>query len=359
MRPLRVVFAAGGTAGHIEPALNVADVIKAKLPDAQIRFIGSAHGLENRLVPQRGYALSTVDAAPFPRSVSLNALAFPFRLRRSIHQARALIKGSDVVVGFGGYPAAPAMIAAHRLGIPLVIHEANARAGLVNRMAARWTPHVYACDPQVLMGAQRCAMPLRSSIATLDRAALRQPAQQAWGIDGQAVVVFGGSQGAQHLNSVLAAALPQLREHNITVIHAYGIKNEPPQAQAGYLPVPYIDDMAQAYAAADLVIARAGAMTCAEVTAVGIPAIFIPLPIGNGEQQLNAQPIAQAGGAVIIADEELTDERLVREILPIMSDDVLRSQMAQAAESLGSPDSAHQLAQDIVAVASQHRSSHE
>jgi UDP-N-acetylglucosamine--N-acetylmuramyl-(pentapeptide) pyrophosphoryl-undecaprenol N-acetylglucosamine transferase len=359
MKPLQVVFAAGGTAGHIEPALNVADVIAVESPNTRISFIGSSQGLENRLVPQRGYSLATVNAAPFPRAISRDAFTFPFRMTHSIRQARSLIKGSDVVVGFGGYPAAPAMIAAHRLGIPLVIHEANARAGLVNRMAARWTPHIYACDPRVLAGARKCAMPLRSSIAHLDRGKERRHAQELWGIDGPAVLVFGGSQGAHHLNAVLAAVLPDLLQHKITVIHSYGMKNEPPQAQPGYVPVPYIEDMAQAYAAVDTVVARAGAMTCAEVTAVGMPAIFIPLPIGNGEQRLNAMPIAQAGGAVIIDDGELTQDRLLGEVLGIMTDDDLRSRMSDAAQGLGSRDSSQYLANEILTVARDYRSTHE
>lgn len=351
MRPLRFVFAAGGTAGHIEPALNVADAIKVAHPQTQIVFLGGTRGLESTLIPARGYELQTVTAVPFPRKLNADTFAFPTRLWHATKQAKAIVRGSDAVIGFGGYPAVPAYIAANRLGIPLVIHEANAKAGLANRLGARWTRHQYASHVGVLPSAQLCGLPVRAEIAHLDRAALRASAQSEIGVKGPTVLVFGGSQGAQRLNSVLAQALPSILATGVQVIHAYGTHNLPPQLQDGYQPVPYIHDMAMAYAASDLVIARAGAMTCAEVTAVGIPTVFVPLPIGNGEQRLNAQPIVDAGGAFMIDEAALTPEWLADQVSVILSDQRRLEMMSHAARELGSAESAARMAADIVAIA--------
>jgi UDP-N-acetylglucosamine--N-acetylmuramyl-(pentapeptide) pyrophosphoryl-undecaprenol N-acetylglucosamine transferase len=351
MKPLRLVFAAGGTAGHIEPALNVADAITAMQPDTFISFLGSERGLETTLVPARGYPLHTVTAVPFPRKPNLAALTFPSKLWRATRQAKAYVQGADAVIGFGGYPAVPGYIAAHRLGIPCIIHEANAKAGLANRLAARWTTHQYASHPAVLPGSIRCALPIRASIATLDRATARDAAQRELGVQGPTVLVFGGSQGARHLNAVLTDALPELLAAGVNVLHAYGSKNQAPSAQPGYRPLAYIDEMAQAYAAADLVVARAGAMTCAEVTAIGMPTIFVPLPIGNGEQRLNAEPIVEAGGAIMIDDAALTPTWLVEHVTWLLADPARLAAMSTAAASIGAPESTSRLAADILAIA--------
>jgi UDP-N-acetylglucosamine--N-acetylmuramyl-(pentapeptide) pyrophosphoryl-undecaprenol N-acetylglucosamine transferase len=351
MKPLRLVFAAGGTAGHIEPALNVADAIRAIQPDVDITFLGGDRGLETTLVPARGYPLRTVTAVPFPRKPSLQMLTFPATMWRATRQAKTFVRGADAVIGFGGYPAVPGYVAAHQLGIPLIIHEANAKAGLANRLAARWTSHKYASHPAVLPGSIRCALPIRTSIATLDRATARNAAQRELGVHGPTVLVFGGSQGAQHLNEVLAEALPELLAAGVNVVHAYGSRNEAPPAQPGYRPVAYINDMAQAYAAADLVVARAGAMTCAEVTAIGMPTLFVPLPIGNGEQRLNAAPIVEAGGALMIDDAALTPAWLVEHVNALLADPDRLAKMSEASASIGVPMSTSQLANDICAIA--------
>lgn len=345
---MRVLFAAGGTAGHIEPALTLADALQVRRPELDIAFIGGDRGLETTLVPERGYRLHRVPAVAFPRSLTPAALAFPGHLWRATRAATTIVRGARVVVGFGGYPAVPAYLAARRLHTPLVIHEANAKAGMANRLAARWANATFASYPGSLPNAELCPLPLRPALAQLDRPALRGPAQQAFGVQGPTVLVFGGSQGAQHLNAVVAEALPALLAQGFGVIHAFGAKNAPPAQQPNYRPLPYITDMAQAYAAADLVICRAGAMTCTEISAVRIPTIFVPLATGNGEQRWNAEPIVATGGAVMVADADLTANRLVTLIAELLGDPARLSSMSDALGTIGARSGTERLAQSVL-----------
>lgn len=350
---MRVLFAAGGTAGHIEPALTLADALQARRPALDIEFIGGDRGLENTLVPDRGYRLHSVPAVAFPRSLTPNAVTFPGQLWRATRAATKIARRADVVVGFGGYPAVPAYLAARRLGTPLVIHEANAKAGMANRLAARWARAIFASYPGALPGADVCPLPLRPALAHLDRSALRAPAQEQFGVHGPTVLVFGGSQGAQHLNAVVAESLPALLAQGFAVIHALGAKNAPPAQQPNYRPLPYITDMAQAYAAADLVVCRAGAMTCTEVSAVGIPAIFVPLATGNGEQRLNAAPIVATGGAVMVADADLTANRLTKLVGDLLSDPPRLASMSDALGRIASRSGTERLAESVLGLLDQ------
>ncbi len=352
---VHVILAAGGTGGHIEPALNVGDALRRQDPDVTITVIGSDRGLETTLVPARGYDLVTVPAVPMPRRPGADLLRLGPRLRRAVAQAADVIQSrrADVVVGFGGYAAVPAYLAARRTRTPLVVHEANARAGLANKLAARFTPHVYATDPQVLRGARRMALPLRHAIATLDRGGTRDQAREFFGLDPAAPVllVFGGSQGAQRLNEVVAASRVALETDGIEILHAFGARNEVPAASPGYVPVPFIDRMDLAYAAADLAVTRAGAMTCAELAAVGLPAIYVPLPIGNGEQRLNALPVVRAGGGLIIDDADLTAEWLTRTSASVLHDGDRLSAMGAAASRHGVRDADEQMARVVIEAA--------
>ncbi len=288
---LHVVVAGGGTAGHVEPALNVADALCAIDPTVTVSALGTAEGLETRLVPARGYELDIIARVPLPRRPTLDLFSLPWRMRAAVNQTREILqrRQADVLVGFGGYVSMPAYLAA-RNRVPIVIHEANARAGLANRVGRRFTPYVAEAVAGSLPGAIRVGIPLRASVASLDRVAGRSAARRAWNLDQESpcLLVFGGSQGARNINQAVGGALPALAESGIQVIHAYGEKNadQITVEHPDYHPVPYIDDMAQAYCAADLAICRAGAMTCAELAAVGLPALYVPLPIGNGEQRL-------------------------------------------------------------------------
>ena len=348
---MHVLLAAGGTAGHVEPALNVGDALRRLDPAVDVTVLGGERGLESTLVPARGYELVTVPSVPMPRRPGRDLVLLPSRLRTAVRQSARVIeeRGIDVVVGFGGYAAAPAYLAARRTRTPLVIHEANARAGVANRLGARFTPHVYATFPDAMGGARPMALPLRRAIATLDRSARRAEARQVLGLSDEAPVllVFGGSQGAVRLNATVAGALPGLADAGIEVLHAYGPRNAAPAPAAGYHPVPYLDRMDLAYAAADLAVTRAGAMTCAELAAVGLPAIYVPLPIGNGEQRLNALPVVTAGGGLLIDDADITSEWLTGTVRGLLEDGPRLEAMSAAASAHGVRDADEQLARIV------------
>jgi UDP-N-acetylglucosamine--N-acetylmuramyl-(pentapeptide) pyrophosphoryl-undecaprenol N-acetylglucosamine transferase len=352
---VKVLLAAGGTAGHIEPALTLADALTAADPTTEIVMAGRDVGLEARLIPERGRRLRTIPAVPMPRKPSVDLLLVGPRVAGSVRAMRRILaeESPDVVVGFGGYVAIPAYLAARRSGIPVVIHEANARAGLANRVGARMTPWTAEAVPGSIPGATHVGMPLRPAIADLDRDAMRAEARAHFGLepDRTTLLVFGGSLGAAHLNEVLTAAAPDLRGAGVQVLHAVGDRQMGvgvvDDGPVPYVTLPYIDRMDLAYAAADLAITRAGAMTCAELTAVGLPAVYVPLPIGNGEQRLNAAPIVAAGGGLLIDDADFTVDDVRTTVIPLLTDAERRDQMSRAAATLGKRDGAQRLA-DLV-----------
>ncbi|MFO7252025.1 MAG: undecaprenyldiphospho-muramoylpentapeptide beta-N-acetylglucosaminyltransferase [Actinomycetes bacterium] len=357
---MRVVLAGGGTAGHIEPALALADALRRIDPDIGITCLGTERGLETRLVPERGYELRLVPAVPLPRSLTPQLLTVPGRLAGAVGAATAILDEvrADVLVGFGGYVATPAYLAARRRGIPVIVHEANPRPGLANRLGARLTEHVFTGHPNTpLPNAQYVGIPLRREIVELDRFALGDKARSYFGLeeDRPTLLVFGGSQGAVSLNRAALAAADRLRAAGIQVLHMIGPKNtvekEPPPGDPQYVVLPYIDRMDLAYAAADVALCRAGAMTCAELTAVGLPAAYVPLPHGNGEQALNAEPIVKGGGGIMVQDSELSGEWIVRTLLPILLDPDRVAIMSEAASRLGRKDAAGTLAQHVLRIA--------
>jgi UDP-N-acetylglucosamine--N-acetylmuramyl-(pentapeptide) pyrophosphoryl-undecaprenol N-acetylglucosamine transferase len=350
-----IVLAAGGTAGHIEPALTLADEIMRQVPQSRITVIGTDRGLEATLVPARGYRLIQVPATPMPRRVSMDLVRLPTRIEAATRRARSALTSTDaeVVVGFGGYGALPAYLAARRCRVPLVIHEANAKAGLANRLGARLTPHVYATYPDCLPGALEMGLPIRPLIAQLQRAERRSEARLYFNLpdDQPLLLVFGGSQGAQHINGVLALALDSLLAAGICVLHGYGAANVAPVERAGYRAVPYLDRMDLAYAAADFALVRAGAMTCAELAAVGLPAAYVPLPIGNGEQRLNALPVVRAGGGLLVDNQDLTAQWLATTVPGLLHDAARVARMSDAARQRGVPDAAPRLAAVVLDIA--------
>jgi UDP-N-acetylglucosamine--N-acetylmuramyl-(pentapeptide) pyrophosphoryl-undecaprenol N-acetylglucosamine transferase len=352
---MHVVLAAGGTAGHIEPALNVGDAIRRINPDVTLSVLGGDRGLEGTLVPQRGYELDVVPSVPLPRRPNGDLLRLGPRLSRSVRAASAVLarRRADVVMGFGGYAAVPAYLAARRAHIPIVIHESNARPGVANRLGARFTPYVFESYPGTISGARPMAVPLRRQIAALDRTATRNEGRLYFGLKAElpTLLVFGGSQGAVRLNGIVQKAVPALFENGVQVLHSYGGRNEAPPAHEGYVALPYIDRMDLAYAAADLAMTRAGAMTCGELAAVGLPAIYVPLPIGNGEQRLNALPVVNAGGGVLIDDGDLTAEWLTQTVLAVLHDGTRLGSMSSAAYGYGVRDADEQLARIVLEAA--------
>ncbi|MGZ4617670.1 MAG: UDP-N-acetylglucosamine--N-acetylmuramyl-(pentapeptide) pyrophosphoryl-undecaprenol N-acetylglucosamine transferase [Frankiaceae bacterium] len=400
-----VVLAAGGSAGHVEPALAVADALRAAHPDVVSTVLGTAEGPEAQLVPARGYALSTIPRVPLPRSLSWDLVAVPWRLVGAQRAAAAALRDTraDVVVGFGGYVSAPAYLAARLHAVPIVVHEANSLPGLANRMGARLTRHVAVSTPETpLPHAVLTGIPLRRVLLTSRSSqqdpAARAAARRSLGLDPDrpTLLAFGGSLGAAHLNTAMVGAAARLAAAGIQVLHSTGTRkyadvvaglrragittsargtaassnaargtaasgtaargtaasgttaggtarSAASTQTAPYVAVPYLSDMPAAYAAADLAVCRAGAITCAELGLVGLPAVYVPLPVGNGEQRLNALPMVRAGGGVMIENEALSGDELVARIVPLVTDPARLAEMRSAAGRSGRTDAAQRV----------------
>jgi len=362
---MRVTLAGGGSAGHIEPALALADALRRLEPDAEVTCLGTERGLETRLIPLRGYPLELIPAVPMPRSVTPKLLTVPGRLAGAVNVAAQVLDRTraEVLVGFGGYVATPAYLAARRRDVPIVVHEANPRPGLANRIGARFTTHVFTGHPDTqIRNGKYLGIPIRREIADLDRLATGDKARAHFGLraDLPVLLVTGGSQGARSLNTAVFGAAGWLKEASVQVLHIIGPRNgaeapvtEKGAAEAGgvpYVAMPYIDRMDLAYAAADFALCRAGAMTCAELTAVGLPAAYVPLPIGNGEQRLNAVPIVQRGGGMLVSDADLTPEWIRDTLLPVLVNIDQVADMSEAAASLGRGDADRWLAEAVIEV---------
>jgi UDP-N-acetylglucosamine--N-acetylmuramyl-(pentapeptide) pyrophosphoryl-undecaprenol N-acetylglucosamine transferase len=356
---MRVVLAGGGSAGHIEPALALADALRRADPDAEITCLGTERGLETRLIPLRGYPLELIPAVPMPRTVTPKLLTVPGRLAGAINTAAGVLDRTraQVVVGFGGYVATPAYLAARRRKVPIVVHEANPRPGIANRLGAKFTTHVFTGHPDAqLRNAKYIGIPIRREIAELDRLAIGDKARAHFGLrpDLPVLLVTGGSQGARSLNQAVFGAAEWLWDAGVQVLHVIGPRNgaDAPTTATGvpYVATPYVDRMDLAYAAADFALCRAGAMTCAEMTAVGLPAAYVPLPIGNGEQRLNAVPIVQRGGGMLVNDADLTPEWIRDTLLPVLVNIDQVADMSEAAASLGRGDADRCLAEAVIEV---------
>jgi UDP-N-acetylglucosamine--N-acetylmuramyl-(pentapeptide) pyrophosphoryl-undecaprenol N-acetylglucosamine transferase len=359
---VHVILAGGGTAGHVEPALATADALRRLDPSIGITVLGTAQGLEARLVPARGYELTEIPRVPLPRRVTPQIASVPGRLLSAVHVVEEVIERTEasVVVGFGGYVAMPAYLAARRRHIPIVVHEANARPGLANRIGARMTKQVAVSFPTTLLPhALHVGIPLREAVSRLDRDAVRTQARASFGLDPDrpTLLVTGGSQGARRINDAVVGAAADLAAAGVQVLHHTGAGNvetvqsvlaDRPVSDVPYVALGYVDHMEMAYAAADLVLGRAGAMTCAELAAVGLPAVYVPLSHGNGEQRLNAMPTVEAGGGLLVADADL-DAAAVRDIVvPLVVDHERLVAMGSAAAGLGRRDADVVLAQLVI-----------
>jgi UDP-N-acetylglucosamine--N-acetylmuramyl-(pentapeptide) pyrophosphoryl-undecaprenol N-acetylglucosamine transferase len=329
MDPMKVLLAGGGTAGHIEPALAIGRALKESDSRAELLFLGTSGGLENSLVPAAGFALHLIPKVEVPRHLSVTLLMTPFKLLASIRETMRALNGVDCAIGFGGYVAAPMYCAAFLKRVPFLIHEQNAKPGWANRVGAHLTPWraiSYPIKKGKLATATLTGLPLRADVLTAsakaapDWSAARQSAQQVLRTRyhlseaGPIIFIFGGSQGSQAINSVIDSSRDGFEKLGISIIHGVGKNNPVSVDNTHYVALPYIEEMALHYLAADIVISRSGAVTCAEFSALGRFALFIPLPVGNGEQALNAAELVSQSRAEIISQREFTPEWLLSNI---------------------------------------------
>ena len=324
-----VVLAGGGTAGHVEPALAVARQWKISHPQDRLVFLGTSYGLENTLVPAANFELQLIPRVRISRRASASWLNIPFDLISAIHQSKKVIKNADVIVGFGGYVSAPAYLAAKMSGVPIVIHEANAKPGWANRLGSVLTEHLavaHSVDSGKFAKALLAGLPLRSDVAQAfsdsqsDWATSRRAAKMRLGFAADAPLIFvmGGSQGSVAINKVIESARETFNKLGLSVLHSVGKLNALPRANGGYKPVAYVDAMADAYLAADLIIGRSGAVTCSEFRALGRYALFVPLPIGNGEQFVNAASLVADNRAQLISQKDFTADFLKAQIADLL-----------------------------------------
>ncbi|MFB7663055.1 glycosyltransferase [Kitasatospora sp. NPDC056138] len=346
---LSVVIGAGGTGGHIYPGLALAEALRRADPAAEISFVGTERGLETRLIPEAGYRLHTVDMIPFDASLGLRRYLLPAALLKSGAQCREILRsqGAQVAVGMGGYPSAPVIVGARMAGLPSVVHESNAVPGRANRFAARLTPHLALAFDRTRehlppgTRAETVGMPLVGALAGLDRSALRAEARARLGVPpGVQLVLFnGGSLGAARLTEAavgLAArwrGRPDLR----LLIKTGPAALDEVRARLGSSPVaravPYLDRMDLAYAAADLVVCRAGSATVAELADIGLPAVLVPYPHAPHDHQThNARVLVDAGAGVLLPDGECTTERLASIVEPLLADPARLAAMGRAAD---------------------------
>ncbi len=352
---MRVLLAGGGSAGHTSPLLATADALRRLDPGVEVTCLGTREGLEARLIPEAGLPLEYVPRVPLPRRPGADLFRVPTRLRAARAAALDVIDRvrPDVVVGFGGYVSVPAYLAARKRGLPIVVHEGNAIPGVANKLGARLTGHVATSFPDTVLPHAVCTgLPIRRLISTLDRPALRSEALTTFGLrdDLPTLVVTGGSQGAARINAAVSGAAPDLAAAGVQVLHIVGPQHEldVPSGEVPYVVLNYVDRMDLAYAAADAVLCRSGSNTVTEVSGVGLPAIYVPLPIGNGEQSLNARPVVDAGGGLLVADEALTPEWVAASLPDLLTDPARLAQMGAAARGVIPLDADEKLARIIL-----------
>lgn len=335
------LFTGGGTAGHVNPLLTVAKALVEKDSRNRIWVLGTREGLESRLVPEAGFELLLVAKLPFPRKLGFRAIVFPFKFFIAVSQVRKYIRTHDieVVVGFGGYVSAPAYLAARFEKIPLVLHEANALVGIANKLGNRFASAAgKAFRSAELQHTEFVGMPIRKEIVAI--ASLKDPAtaRKRFGLkpDLFTVLVTGGSLGAQSINKTIELSRSVLTAAGIQILHIIGGASELGEvSEPEYRRVRYVDQMELAISAADFAISRAGAATVSEFSAVGLPALYLPYPVGNGEQKYNVIDVVAAGGAITISDSEFTLEFVRSVLIPILSDTKKLASMSLAAREAG------------------------
>jgi UDP-N-acetylglucosamine--N-acetylmuramyl-(pentapeptide) pyrophosphoryl-undecaprenol N-acetylglucosamine transferase len=317
-------------------------------PNDEIIFIGTDTGLENQLVPAAGYSLHHIPKVSISRKLSPSLLNVPFQLISSIGKTIQLLKDVDCAIGFGGYVSAPMYCAAAITRTPFVIHEQNARPGWANKVGAYLTPFLalsYPVREGALSKAELTGLPLRNDVLSAlntsasdwkkARAAAKKEIADHYGLDVKKplIFVFGGSQGSVAINKIIEAAQPIFTSLDTVLIHGVGKNNHLPAATESYKPINYIYEMAQMYLASDLLISRSGAVTCAEAAALSKYSLFIPLPIGNGEQALNAQELISAGRAELIEQRNFSTEWIENNLPRLLARSAAQSESGDASSA--------------------------
>ncbi len=356
----RVLFAGGGTGGHVYPALAIADALRAQRPDAVIAFAGTQARLEWTAVPAAGYPIHSITSAALPRRPTPQMLRLPWQLMRGLYESLQLVRAfdPDVVVGTGGYVSGPVLLAAHLLQRPLVLQEQNAYPGITNRILGRWAVRVFVAFPeaQAYFPAERCVLsgnPVRATLGQVSRAEARRRLKLP--LEARVLLVFGGSLGSTVLNEAVVRALPAwLQDARFYVLWQAGPRHyKALHERLEPLPDrvhlwPYIDDMAAAYAAADLVVCRAGALTCSELMVTGTPAILVPATrVAADHQTRNAESMAHAGAALHLP-ETVLNEQLQAVVQALMADSARRATMAEAARRMARPHAATTIAAEVL-----------
>lgn len=358
----RIVVAGGGTGGHLFPGIAVVEELRRRNPDLQVLFVGTARGIENRVLPKLGERLELIDARPLLGRSPLQLVKNLTVLPRSAARAVALLRAHkpQLVLGLGGYAAGPVLLAAAGLRIPTALLEQNAHIGFTNRMLARTVGRAYLTYPETAARfgekARVLGNPVRRSFVEVAQLASHDPAGAS--ARARRVLVLGGSQGAKTLNEVvpLALALANVSAQGVTVLHQTGeamvddVRRRYRGQGVDAEVVPFIDDMARAYASASLVIARAGATTLAELCAIGKPSILVPYPqAAEDHQAKNAFAMERADAAVAVREEELSADGLATTVRELLRATSKRRDMAEAARKLGRPDAAAAIVDDLYA----------
>jgi len=331
----------GGTAGHVNPLLTIASALRKKDPANSVFVLGTREGLESRLVPEAGLELLVIDKLPFPRKLNFSALTFPFRFLRSVRKVKRYLKQYEIsaVVGFGGYVSAPAYLAAKQLKLPLVIHEGNALPGIANRFGNRFaTAAGKAFRSAQLSHTEFVGMPIRPAITSLATKKDPATARKFFGLkpDTTTLLVTGGSLGAKSINETIERSRALLSAAGIQVLHIIGDSSELSEvSEPEFKRVRYVDQMELAIAASDFAVSRAGASTVSEFCAVGLPALYIPYAVGNGEQKFNLQDVLAAGGAITTTDREFDEQYVRASLIPVISDSKRLLKMSEAARQAG------------------------
>ncbi len=356
---VRVLLAGGGTGGHLYPALAIAEELRNK--GAEIRFVGTARGLEARVVADRGFPLDVIWLAGFHRRRYLVNLLLPLKMIVSLWQSFRILRRfhPQAALGTGGYVCGPVLLIAALLRIPVFLQEQNSYPGVTTRLLARFSKEVFlnfreaASYLPAKTRWRHVGNPVRPQIAQKRRDA----AVAKWGLNPQlpTLLVFGGSQGAMSINRAVALALPKLGEVcNVIWSRGFLDQSEPAGWRGpGVLVVkPYIDDMPSAYAAADLAVCRSGAMTLSELQAAALPAILVPYPYAAGDHQKhNAETFARTGGARIIDNWDLSGEKLFAAVTELLRDRAELDRMKQALKKIPRHNAAEIIADEIMRVA--------